>query len=405
MGSCPKRLNREASDILKYWVWLSELKGLRNQTRLALLRRFGDPESIFYADADELLLTDGVERSQLKLLENHDLAPADRILADCQRLDIRLLTLSDAAYPGRLKNIYDPPALLYCKGRLPLLDDLLCVAVVGTRDCTPYGVACAEKLGFGLASGGAAVVSGLAKGIDAAAIRGALRAGGVTVGVVGNGLDVYYPYESCYLYEDVASAGILLSEYPPGTEPASGHFPVRNRIISGLSLAALVVEAPEKSGALITAATALEQGRDVFAVPGPIDAPASVGCNCLIRDGAGLVSDASDILREYEGRFVLNLKESREQPETLGYQARMAPEPKPVAPTLSLRHSDAELTDDQIAVLKALSDTEPMQVDDLTELVEIPTRRVLSALTVLEIDQYVAQHPGKRYTRTVTVIE
>ena len=391
--------------MLKYWVWLSELKGLRNQTRLALLRRFGDPESIFYADADELLLTDGVERSQLKLLENHDLALADRILADCQRLDIRLLTLSDAAYPGRLKNIYDPPALLYCKGRLPLLDDLLCVAVVGTRDCTPYGVACAEKLGFGLASGGAAVVSGLAKGIDAAAIRGALRAGGVTVGVVGNGLDVYYPYESRYLYEDVASAGILLSEYPPGTEPASGHFPVRNRIISGLSLAALVVEAPEKSGALITAATALEQGRDVFAVPGPIDAPASVGCNCLIRDGAGLVSDASDILREYEGRFVLNLKESREQPETLGYQARMAPEPKPVAPTLSLRHSDAELTDDQIAVLKALSDTESMQVDDLTELVEIPTRRVLSALTVLEIDQYVAQHPGKRYTRTVTVIE
>lgn len=391
--------------MLKYWVWLSELKGLRNQTRLALLRRFGDPESIFYADADELLLTDGVERSQLKLLENHDLAPADRILADCQRLDIQLLTLSDAAYPGRLKNIYDPPALLYCKGRLPLLDDLLCVAVVGTRDCTPYGVACAEKLGFGLASGGAAVVSGLAKGIDAAAIRGALRAGGVTVGVVGNGLDVYYPHESRYLYEDVASAGILLSEYPPGTEPASGHFPVRNRIISGLSLAALVVEAPEKSGALITAATALEQGRDVFAVPGPIDAPASVGCNCLIRDGAGLVSDASDILREYEGRFVLNLKESREQPETLGYQARMAPEPKPVAPMLSLRHSDAELTDDQIAVLKALSDTEPMQVDDLTELVEIPTRRVLSALTVLEIDQYVAQHPGKRYTRTVTVIE
>ena len=391
--------------MLKYWVWLSELKGLRNQTRLALLRRFGDPESIFYADADELLLTEGVERSQLKLLKNHDLAPADRILADCQRLDIQLLTFSDAAYPGRLKNIYDPPALLYCKGRLPLLDDLLCVAAVGTRDCTPYGVACAEKLGFGLASGGAAVVSGLAKGIDAAAIRGALRAGGVTVGVVGNGLDVYYPHESRYLYEDVASAGILLSEYPPGTEPASGHFPVRNRIISGLSLAALVVEAPEKSGALITAATALEQGRDVFAVPGPIDAPASVGCNCLIRDGAGLVSDASDILREYEGRFVLNLKESREQPETLGYQARMAPEPKPVAPTLSLRHSDAELTDDQIAVLKALSDTELMQVDDLTELVEIPTRRVLSALTVLEIDQYVAQHPGKRYTRTVTVIE
>ena len=150
--------------MLKYWVWLSELKGLRNQTKLALLRRFGDPESIFYADPDELMLTEGADPGQLKLLENHDLAPADKILADCQRLDIQLLTFSDAAYPGRLKNIYDPPALLYYKGKLPLLDDLLSVAVVGTRDCTPYGVACAEKLGFGLASGGAVVVSGLAKG-------------------------------------------------------------------------------------------------------------------------------------------------------------------------------------------------------------------------------------------------
>ena len=391
--------------MLKYWVWLSELKGLRNQTKLALLRRFGDPESIFYADPDELMLTEGADPGQLKLLENHELAQADRILADCQRLDIGLLTFSDAAYPGRLKNIYDPPVLLYYKGKLPLLDNLMSVAVVGTRDCTPYGVNCAEKLGFGLASGGAVVVSGLAKGIDAAATRGALRAGGITIGVTGNGLDVHYPYESRYLYEDVAASGVLLSEYPPGTEPAPAHFPIRNRIISGLSLAALVVEAPERSGALITAATALEQGRDVFAVPGPIDAPTSVGCNRLIRDGAGLVTDASDILREYEVRFTLNLKEAREEPETLGYQARTVSEPKPVAPALSLSRSDVELTDDQIAILKVLSDTEPMQVDDLTELVDIPTRRVLSALTVLEIDQYVVQHAGKHYTRAVTLTE
>ena len=391
--------------MLKYWVWLSELKGLRNQTRLALLHRFGDPERIFYAEPEELRLTEGADPGQLRLLENHDLTAADRILAECQRLDIRLLTLSDAAYPGRLKNIYDPPVLLYYKGRLPLLDDCLSVAVVGTRDCTPYGVACGEKLGYGLASGGAVVVSGLARGIDAAAARGALRAGGTVVGVVGNGLDVHYPYESRYLYEDVSATGVLFSEYPPGTEPASGHFPVRNRILSGLSLAVLVVEAPEKSGALITAATALEQGRDVFAVPGPIDAPASVGCNRLIRDGAGLVTDASDILRAYEGRFLLDLQEARQEPEILGYQARTVPEPKPAAPTLSLSHGDVELTDDQIALLKLLSDTEPMQVDDLTELAGIPTRRVLSALTVLEIDQYAVQHPGKRYTRAVTVTE
>ena len=390
---------------LKYWLWLTELPGLTNQTRLALLQHFPTPEDVYYAEAEEVLLTEGITREQAILLENKDCAAADRILADCQRLNVNILTLQDAGYPNRLRNIYDPPCLLYVRGRLPAFDDEAAVAVVGTRDCTPYGVSCAEKLGHGLAAGGAVVVSGLARGIDSAALRGALRAGGTVAAVLGNGTDVIYPPENQYLYEDVAAAGALVSEYPPGTPPDGRHFPVRNRILSGLSLAALVVEAPERSGALITAGTALEQGRDVFAVPGPIDAPASVGCNRLIRDGAGLVTNASDILREYEGRFALDLKEAREEPETLGYQARTVPEPKPVAPALSLSRGDVELTDDQIAILKALSDTEPMQVDDLTELVDIPTRRVLSALTVLEIDQYVVQHAGKHYTRAVTLTE
>ena len=390
---------------LKYWVWLSECRGVSNQTRLALLRHFGGPEDVFYADTGEILLTEGITREQAKALEDHKLDKADKILADCQRLGLRILTIQDAEYPGRLQNIYDPPCLLYVKGRLRAIDETAAVAVVGTRDCTPYGVACAEKLGYGLASGGAVVVSGLAKGIDAAASRGALRAGGVTVGVVGNGLDVHYPYESRYLYEDIAAAGVLLSEYPPGTEPAGNHFPARNRIISGLSLATLVVEAPERSGALITAETALEQGRDVFAVPGPIDAPASVGCNRLIRDGAGLVSDAWDILREYAGRFPEKLKqdEAREQPAVLGYQARQKAEPKPVPPSLDLNKSS--LTDDQLNLLRAMSDEEPALVDDLIEQTGIPTRRVLSALTLLEMEQLVTQHSGKRYTRAVTLCE
>ena len=390
---------------LKYWVWLSECRGVSNQTRLALLRHFGSPEDVFYADAGEILLTEGITREQVKALEDHNLDKADKILADCQRLSLRILTIQDAEYPGRLQNIDDPPCLLYVKGRLPAIDEEAAVAVVGTRDCTPYGVACAEKLGYGLANGGAVVVSGLAKGIDAAASRGALRAGGVTVGVVGNGLDVHYPYESRYLYEDIAAAGVLLSEYPPGTEPAKNHFPARNRILSGLSLAALVVEAPERSGALITAETALEQGRDVFAVPGPIDAPNSVGCNRLIRDGAGLVSDAWDILREYAGRFPEKLKqdEAREQPAVLGYQARQKAEPKPVPPSLDLNKSS--LTDDQLNLLRAMSDEEPALVDDLIEQTGIPTRRVLSALTLLEIEQLVTQHSGKRYTRAVTLCE
>ncbi|MBE6963830.1 MAG: DNA-protecting protein DprA [Ruminococcaceae bacterium] len=393
--------------MLKFWLWLTTLPGLTNQTRLALLRHFGSPEDIFYAEPGEILLTEGIIREQAERLQDHRLDAAERILADCTRLGQQILTIQDAAYPGRLKNIYDPPCLLYWKGRLPAFDEEAAVAVVGTRNCTPYGIACAEKLGYGLTRGGAVVVTGLAKGIDAAATRGALRAGGVTVAVVGNGLDVHYPYESRYLYEDVAAAGVLISEYPPGTEAMGRHFPVRNRILSGLSLATLVVEAPEQSGALITAEAALEQGRDVFAVPGPIDAPDSVGCNRLIRDGAGLVSEPWDILREYEARFPEKLcrSESGSRPEVVGYQTVEKQEAKAVPPSLSLSKEGTGLTDDQITLLRALDAGEPMQVDDLIEQTGIPTRRVLSALTLLELENYVEQHTGKRYTRSVTLTE
>ena len=391
---------------LKYWLWLTELPGLTNQTRLALLRHFPTPEDVYYADPEEVLLTEGITREQAKLLEDKDCSNADRILADCQRLDADILTIQDAGYPNRLRNIYDPPCLLYVRGRLPAFDDEASIAVVGTRDCTPYGISSAEKLGYGLAAGGAVVVSGLARGVDSAALRGALRAGGTVTAVLGNGLDVVYPPENRYLYEDVAAAGALVSEYPPGTSPEARHFPVRNRIMSGLCVATLVVEAPARSGALITAGTALEQGRDVFAVPGPIDAPASVGCNRLIRDGAGLVSDAWDILGEYEPRFPDKLRRegARETPAVLGYQARQKTEPKPVPPSVSLSHNDYSLTDDQICLLRALTE-EPMLVDDLIELTDIPTRRVLSALTVLEIEHLVTQHSGKRYARAVNLTE
>ena len=391
--------------MLKYWLWLANLPGLQNWTRLALLRHFTSPEDVYYADEGEILLTEGITRQQAALLQNHDLSAADRVLADCQRLDQHILTIQDAAYPNRLRNIYDPPCLLYWKGHMPAFDEEAAVSVVGTRKSTPYGEATAEKLGYGLASGGALVVSGLAEGIDGAAARGALRAGGVVAGVAGCGLDVRYPYANRYLYEDVAAAGVLLSEYPPGTPADGWHFPVRNRILSGLSLATVVVEAPEKSGALITANAAIDQGKDVFAVPGPIDAPASVGCNRLIRDGVGLVMDARDILMCYEARFPdkLHVKAGKKEPAATGYQALEKPEPKPVAP--SLRLSDKELTDDQIALLRVLSDQEPALVDDLIELTGIPTRRVLSALTLMELENLVQQHSGKRYTRAVTLIE
>lgn len=392
--------------MLKFWIWLSELRGLQNQTRLALLRHFGSPEAIFYADREEILLTDGMTPEQAARLDDHDLAGAQKILGRCEELGLSLLTIQDAAYPRRLFNIYDPPCLLYVRGRLPAFDEEAAVAVVGTRSCTPYGVACAEKLGYGIAWCGGLVVSGLAAGIDSAALRGALRANGRAAAVLGNGLDVVYPRENQYLYEDVASAGCLISEYPPGTRPVGSHFPHRNRILSGLSVAALVVEAPERSGALITAAAALEQGRDVFAVPGPIDAPASVGCNQLIRDGAGLVSDAWDILREYEGRFPEKLcapGQASPRPQVTGYQTERAEPARPAKPVVD--PAERGLTDDQTALLRALDEEAPMLVDDLIEQTDIPTRRVLSALTLLEIEGLVTQHSGKRYTRAVTLRE
>lgn len=392
--------------MLKFWIWLSELRGLQNQTRLALLRHFGSPEAIFYADREEILLTDGMTPEQAARLDDHDLAGAQKILGRCEELGLSLLTIQDAAYPRRLFNIYDPPCLLYVRGRLPAFDEEAAVAVVGTRSCTPYGVACAEKLGYGIARCGGLVVSGLAAGIDSAALRGALRANGRAAAVLGNGVDVVYPRENQYLYEDVASAGCLISEYPPGTRPVGSHFPRRNRILSGLSVAALVVEAPERSGALITAAAALEQGRDVFAVPGPIDAPASVGCNQLIRDGAGLVSDAWDILREYEGRFPEKLcapGQASPRPQVTGYQTERAEPARPAKPLVD--PAERGLTDDQTALLRALDEDVPMLVDDLIEQTDIPTRRVLSALTLLEIEGLVTQHSGKRYTRAVALRE
>ncbi|MBQ8851386.1 MAG: DNA-processing protein DprA, partial [Oscillibacter sp.] len=205
----------------------------------------------------------------------------------------------------------------------------------------------------------------------------------------------------------LAAAGLLLSEYPPGKRPSAGHFPARNRIISGLSVATVVVEAPEKSGALITASTALDQGRYVFAVPGPIDAPGSVGCNRLIRDGAGLAADAWDILREYAHRFPGKLKSegTAEPPQETGYIREERPEPKPVAPTYSLKKDGQGLTDDQLTLLRLLCEEDAALMDDLAEESGIPIRRVLSALTVLEIDNLVVQHPGKRYTRSVTLTE
>ena len=397
---------------LKYWVWLTTLPGLGQRTKLQLLEHFASPEGIYFAPEEELLLAEGVTKTQCALLADKSLDRAEKVLEDCAKDGQFLLTMDDAAYPARLRNIYDPPLLLYGKGSLPLFDEEVAVTVVGTRSCTPYGVKAASELGYELAKQGALLVSGMAKGIDGEALRGALRAGGFTAAVLGGGADVVYPAANRRLYEDIAATGVILSEYPPGTEPRGEHFPVRNRLLSALSVATLVVEAPERSGALITAATALEQGREVFAVPGPFDAPMSRGCNGLIREGAGLVCEAWDVLSFYESRYPHKLRLLRAKlpplpkgaPETeSGEPAKPVEEapPAPALPVLDISQDPGGLTDDQIAVLSVLHTDIPTLTDDAAILADLPVRRVLSALTVLEIDGYVCRQGARSFLRTV----
>ena len=216
---------------LKYWLWLANLPKLNNQMKLALLEHFGEPDKIYYGEKEEYFLVPGMNRTAAEILENKDLERADRILGDCDRLGLRIITMRDVEYPDRLRNIYDPPLLLYVQGRMPRFDEEVAVAMVGTRRASPYAMEMGEKLAFQMAGLGAVIVSGLAAGGDAAAHRGALRAGGLTAAVIGGGHDVIYPREHRFLYEDIAARGVILSEYPPGPEHMAGHFPVRNRII------------------------------------------------------------------------------------------------------------------------------------------------------------------------------
>ena len=400
---------------IKYWLWLASLKGIPAQIKLSLLYYFGSPERVFMAESGEYLLVDGMTRAAAELLEDKSMREANRILGECERLGLRVLTLHDAEYPDRLRNIYDPPIVLYVKGRLPLFDDEVAIAMVGPRKASDYALRTGEQLSYQLASHGAVVVSGLAAGGDAAAHKGALRAGGFTAAVIGGGHDIVYPYENRFLYEDIAVRGVILSEYPPGTPHDGKHFPVRNRIISGLSLGVVVTEAGLRSGTLITASRALDQGRDVFAVPGRIDDSACAGSNRLLRDGAMVVTEAWDILVHYESLYPHKLHgrgaheavrfggQGEETAETVPQKKKDEPVEiaEPTLPKLEL-DGDHGLNNDQIVILRAL-EGKMMQVDDIIETTQIPTRQVLSALTVLEIEGFVTQHSGKRFALAVTL--
>lgn len=288
---------------LRQWIWMSTRCDPPGGLAVRLLARFGSPEAAYAAQREEYTGIKLTERT-LEALCDKSLDEADDILRFCAREGIRILTLQDAAYPARLRLIAEPPCVLYVKGTLPPIDEAPVIAVVGTRSATDYGRMLAHRLGRDLALCGATVVSGSATGIDSAALYGAIEGGGSVISVLGNGIDVVYPKESRGLYEAVAQAGALVTEFPPGSPPRGLHFPNRNRILAGLGVATVVGQAQEKSGALITAEYARYQGRPVFAMLTSMDDPASTGSAHLIRRGeARLLMDAWDVMEPFETRF------------------------------------------------------------------------------------------------------
>jgi DNA processing protein len=372
-----------ASDHLRDHVRLACLPGVGSRARRDLLAHFGSPEAVLAASPAALASVPGVGRRLAKAIPGQaDTTAADAVLDLCQERGVGILLEGSAGYPPLLGRISDPPGLLFVRGSIEPCDSLA-IAIVGSRHATAYGRRIAWQLAGGLARAGYTIVSGLARGIDAAAHRGALDAGGRTLAVLGSGVLNIYPPEHADLADEVVARGGLLAEVPPQTAPQAGCFPQRNRIVSGLSLGVIVVEAAERSGALITARLAGEQGREVFAVPGPIDARLSRGCHGLIRDGARLVQGIDDVLDE------------------LGplCEATLAADGRRVHAPAELR-----LDDDERRVLAAFDGeadgaTRAASIDDVIAASGLATSQVLATLGVLEMRRILRRLPGNRVER------
>lgn len=356
-----------ASD-LGSWLHLTAVPGIGGETQRKLLKSFGLPKAVFSASLSGLAAVVGHELAE-RLLYHDASTDIAAGLAWAAQEGNRIVTLADTDYPQSLLDQPDPPVLLYAKGRVQLLNSPS-LAIVGSRNATKQGEANAEAFAEALAAAGITVVSGLALGIDAAAHRGALKFPASTIAIIGTGPDRIYPARNQDLARTIASRGLIVSEFPVGTPPLANNFPRRNRIIAGLGLGCLVVEAAQRSGSLITARLAAEAGRDVFAIPGSIHSPLSRGCHALIRQGAKLVESAQDIVEELRWETAINQAVSAEAANNLG----------------------------ETALLTWLG-YDPCSVDTIIERSGLTTDNVLAMLMELELDGHVAQLPGGLYQR------
>lgn len=382
---------------LKYWLWLTLLRGVPNRTITTLLDHFGTPEKVFYADSDALSSVSGLTLAESKAVLNKDLQKVYRVIDVCKKKNIKILTFDSEYYPRLLASIYDPPYVLYarCRERIDL-NDYATIAVVGTRRATTYGRDATGVLAQALTENGMMVISGMADGIDSCAAEGALAASGKTIAVLGSGVDICYPISNRKLMKKIIDNGIVLSEFPPGTPPYKRNFPIRNRIISGLSLGTVVVEAPEKSGSLITAKMAGEQNREVFTVPADITRKASVGSNALLQEGAKPVLSAEDVLCEFRDQYgELMAKFRSSLVFAAKSEAKTEIEKKETNKTAKTLPSNIQLDETERVILSFLSD-KPTHIDVLAEQgIELP--KLTSALTMLEMKGLVRALPGKHY--------
>ncbi|NLL18272.1 MAG: DNA-protecting protein DprA [Clostridia bacterium] len=355
-----------------YLVGLKHIPGMGAKTINLLVQYFGSAQHLWHVSEKELRqhpqLTDNFIE---KFFYHRKGLNLEEILASLANKGIKTVTVLDEHYPINLRQIYDPPLVLFYQGEWSKVD-AQALGIVGSRKATVYGQKVAEKLGRELAQAGFVIVSGMARGIDSHAHRGCLEVDGRTIGVLGSGLDVIYPRENYKLAEQIKANGVLLTEYIPGTAPIAGNFPARNRIIAGLSLGVIVVEAAIKSGALITADFALEAGRDVFAVPGPISSPNSKGTHHLIKQGAKLVDQVGDILEEY--RVVEDAAETE------------------------IQGTMFNLTDDEQAIYDVLSLT-PLRVEELAHITRWAPGKIQTVLSLLELHGLIEQLPGRQFIR------
>ena len=389
--------------MLLYWLWFHLLTGLTVSQKRALLEYFHDPEQLYRATESAYRTAVQLPEEGYTALSDKELKNARALAAQCSQRRIGIVTIGDSGYPARLRQIPDAPLVLYYRGRLPNWEAYPAIGIVGTRKASGYGLQIAEKMGAQIAACGGMVVSGAADGIDSAAMKQALLQGGPVVGVLGFGADVVYPASSRKLFAQLEEKGCLISEYPPGTPGYKWNFPQRNRLISGISHGVLVVEAPGRSGALITARHAMEQGREVFVVPGNINSDTSAGSNNLLREGAMAVFEGYDILREYASRFPGQIRKAEPKeiphiPEKVE-DVPTKPAKKPIdnreVTQYSVLNSGAStLTEEEKTLLSHLT-PKIEGVDEVIARSGMETAKALSVLTKLSLKGMVKHHPGK----------